>query len=328
MLPLLFPFIADTVIAPPPDYQDIFVNEWGVVVFSSMGTTLAGAPDENGNVIFGREPFGSLCVDAPVIWLHGAFIDSATLTVKTNQGWLTALYPEPDFTDAGERPVTASWDISAPPPLPLQQRPEIEVPAGIPFAWAMDFWRQAPGRDLFSSETGEYMGNFLYYEAGLPFWEPPDGIYDPKILAGYYSPEGLVITTGAEPSVGRIQLVPLPDGVGVSPDTEQPLSDEKICEIICGWAGGNLKSQEITALWQTWKPFFSVSEVIDSEYPVDVLYNDGLPADRRGSGQQWILFPLPWNVVESISSLHLDVHDSAERTITYNRLFLGLIRVY
>jgi hypothetical protein len=327
MLQFLFLLIIGTESAPPPDYQDIFVNEWGVVVFSAMGTTVAGAPDRNGNLIYGREPFGPISVDAPVIWLHGAFLESATLTVKANQGWLTAIYPEPDTTDAEARPTTASWEISAPPPIPFQHRPEFEEPSDIPFAWAMDFWREVPGRDLFSANNGEYMGNFLYYEAGLPFWEAPDGIYDPKTLAGYYAPEGLLITTGNIPSVQRIQLVQLPDGTGIPPASEQPLPDSIICKIVYGWAGGNLLAEEIVALWKTWQPFFTVPGA-DDECTIDMPYSDVLIADRRGQGQQWILFPLPWDVAEGISSIHLEVHDSVQRNITYNRLFLGLVRVY
>ncbi len=317
MLPLLFPFIADTVIAPLPDYTDLFVNEWGVVVFTSEGTTIAGAPDENGNVRFGRQVFGELLVDAPVIWIHGAFFEDATLTVKSLQGYLTTLFPEPDATLGNERPLVASWNISAPPPLPRRERPELVIPPDTPFGWAMGFWRDVPSLDLFSAGTGEYMANFLYYEAGIPYWELPDAIFDAKILAGYYAPDGLLITAGHDPRVERIQLIPLPDGSGTPAGMTDPLSDDDICAIICDWAGGNLKSEEITALWQTWKPFFEILS-IDDEYVLD----------RIGSDEQWILFPLPWDVVEEISTIHLEVHDTIDRNITYNRLFLGLVRVY
>ena len=317
MLPLLFPFMVDTVIAPPLDYEDLFVNEWGVVVFTSEGTTVTGAPDENGNVYYGRQVFGELCVDAPVIWIHGAFFEDATLTVKAVRGTLTALFPEPDETRGGELPVIASWNIAALPPRPLVERPEPVIPPHTPFSWAMGFWRDVPSLDLFSADDGEYMANFLYYEAGIPYWEVPSGIFDAKVLAGYYAPDGLLITAGDVPAVERIQLIPLPDGSGIPPGQTGQLSDDEICDIICGWAGGNLKSQEITALWQTWEPFFTTLS-LDDKYAFD----------RRESDEQWILFPLPWDVVEEISTIHLEVHDSIYREITYNRLFLGLVRVY
>ncbi len=327
MIPLLLPFLIDTVIAPPLDYEDLFVNEWGVVVFNYESATVAGAPDENGSVLYGRDVFsGSLCVDAPVIWIHGAYFDDATLTVKARQGALTELFPEPDATAGGSQPVSASWNISALVPESRRERPELVIPPGTPFGWAMGFWREVPSLDLFSPESGDYLGNFLYYEAGVPIWDGPSEIYDPRTLAGYYSTEGLIITAGAEPSVERIQLVPLPDGSGTPPGYEVHLTDEQVQEIICDWAGGNLKSQEISALWQTWKPFFTYPISID-RLTVNETTIDEITIDGRFQEETWILFPLPWDVVEGISSINLEVHDSVDREITYNRLFLGLVRV-
>ncbi len=314
MIPLLFPFLADTVIAPDPDFEDIFVNEWGVVVFTAGGTTVAGAPDENGDIYFGREPYGALMVDAPVVWIHGAFFEEATFTVEAMQGELTTLYPQPDTVLGDGMKTSASWNIACPLPAPFTALPDPPSSEGVPFGWAMDFWRRVPSRDIYSVETGNYLGNFLYYEAGIPFWEPPDMLYDAKLLAGHYSPEGLLITTGPVPSVETIQLIPLPDGTGGPAGA--PLNDSETCDHICGWAAGNLKSQEIEALWATWKPFFTKT----------ITCNEVVLADRRGTEEKWILFPLPWDVVEEISTINLDVpyhHGS----ITYNRLFLGLVRV-
>ncbi|MEA3266287.1 MAG: hypothetical protein U9P42_05020, partial [Candidatus Fermentibacteria bacterium] len=314
--------ITDTIVAPSVNYTDIFVNEWGVVVFTNEGTTIAGAPDENGNLYYGKEVFGDPEVDAPVIWIHGAFFEDATLTVKAVQGSLTALFPDPDVTlnNDNDRPISASWNISAPqPPSPLLgiERPELIIPQDTPFGWAMGFWGDVPSHDLFSAQNGDYMANFLYYEAAIPYWGPTDDIFDAKILAGFYAPDGLLITAGYDPQVERIQLIPLPDGAGIPASMQGHLSDEEVCDIICDWAGGNLKSEEITALWQTWEPFFKTMRV-DDEYALD----------RSGSNEQWILFPLPWDVVEQISTIHLEVHDSVEIDITYNRLFLGLVRLY
>ncbi len=313
MIPLLFPFLADTVIAPPMDYSEVFVNEWGVVVFTAGGTTVAGAPGEDGGLEFGREPFGPLLVDAPVIWIHGAFFQDATLTVKAVQGELTALYPEPHSVEDESYPVEAEWRISSPPPVPLTERPTPPEPGDLPFAWAMPLWRDVPSRDLFDHETGDYLGNFLYYEAGILFWNPPDDIYDPEILAGHYSPEGLAITVGDEPQVRRHTLVPLPGG---SSSADQ-LADDEVLEVICGWAGGRLKSQEIEALWNTWKPFFQTESACDE-----------LAYDRRGEGELWMLFPLPWDEVEKISTLELVIHGRPDLMVSYNRMFLGLVRVY
>ncbi|PIE53599.1 hypothetical protein CSA37_00070 [Candidatus Fermentibacteria bacterium] len=314
MLPLLF--LTDTVIAPDPDFEDIFVNEWGVVIFTSEGTTVAGAPDENGNVYFGREPYGLLEVDAPVVWIHGAPFQNATFTVRANQGELTALYPEPDIVQGDDMKSAASWIISGEfyrPPLEEAEPPDT---SGVPFAWAMPFWREVPSMDIYSSKDDEYLGNFLYYEAGILFWEPPDDLYDPKLLAGYYSPEGLLIATGEEPSVERINLVPLPDGTGSARGSV--LNDDQVCQILCGWAGSSLKSSEIEALWNTWKPFFTTETVCDKQ---------ALDLSTGSTPEKWILFPLPCEEIEKISSITLETGEEFSGTVNYNRFFLGLVRL-
>jgi hypothetical protein len=180
----------------------------------------------------------------------------------------------------------------------------------------MEYWQKVPSMELYFPASEEYRSNFLYYEIGIPYWNPPEGVYQARTLAGYYAPDGLLITVGNNPDVERIQLIPLPDGSGVPTDMAGELSDEDICTIICDWGGNTLKSEEITALWQTWKPFF-VTDIMDDEFPLD----------SRVDNEQWIMFPLPWDVVEQYSTLNLEVHDDIDRDITYNRLFLGLVRV-
>jgi hypothetical protein len=314
MLPLLFPFMVDTVEMPPPDFSDLFVNEWGVVVFNTDGTTVAGAPDQYGDINGSRQVYGDLAVDAPVIWIHGAFFEDATLSVKIPHGSLTTIFPKPDATAGEETAVAASWRISASPSV--LTRPALVVPPGTPFEWAMEYWREVPSMELYSLDSGEYMSNFLYYEAGIPNWNPPEGVYEAKTLAGYYATDGLLITVGDTPEVERIQLIPLPDGSGTPADMAGEQNDDSICAIICDWGGNNLKSEEISALWQTWKPFFVSGSIYDES-----------SWDRRDTNEQWILFPLPWDAVENYSTIHLEVHDLIDREITYNRLFLGLVRV-
>lgn len=315
MLPLLIPFLLDTVVVPPPQSHDVFVHEWGVVVFSSEGAYITGAPGEDGELRFGGEPFGPVLVDAPVVWIHGAPFLEATFTVTANQGVLTTLHPDPrgenePFQDR------ASWRISSPPPRPMTERPEHPCAGDVPFAWAMDFWRSVPSRDLYSAETGQYLGNFLYYEASIPRWQPPENAYDPMTLAGHYSPEGLVISTGTEPAVERVRLVPLPDGTG-STRMDGRLEDREVRNILCDWAAGGLKSSEVDALWSTWKPFFQTGSVTDEAL-----------ADREGREERWILFPLPPDEAERVSSISLEIDDEGLTQIHYSRLFLGLVRVY
>jgi hypothetical protein len=60
MLPILFPILADTVVAPVDDFTLIRVHEWGVVTFTSVGTSVTGAPEDT----YGFDPFGMVLVDA------------------------------------------------------------------------------------------------------------------------------------------------------------------------------------------------------------------------------------------------------------------------
>lgn len=298
MLTLLLPFLADTVVAPM-DNTLIRVHEWGVVSFTSFGTEAAGAPGDT----YGFDPFGMVCVDAPVVWFHGSPF-SGTFTARAGMGFVSVAYPEPTEGFEGATPQMVSWRIEGRNPVPFDEAPTPDVPGNTPFLWAMDHWRDVPCLDLFDAE-GNYLDRFLYYETLIP-----DGIQarmntvvvDGRHLAGLFSPEGLLIVTGAEPKIHVYSIIPLPV---LTYALRLPLESTDVHEKICDWAGGNLKSQEIAALWNTWEPFFRER-----------------PADER-----WLLFPLPPETVESISSISLILDYSYATMIEYHRLFLGLVRL-
>lgn len=316
MLTLLLPFLADT-IAAPVDNTLIRVHEWGVVSFTSLGTEAAGAPGGT----YGFDPFGMVCVDAPVVWFHGSPF-TGTFTARAGMGFVSAAYPEPTEGFEGATPQTVSWLIEGRSPVPFDEAPHRNsaaavndvldnrnpvphVPENTPFLWAMDHWRDVPCLDLFDGE-GNYLDRFLYYETLIP-----DGIQarmntvveDGRHLAGLFSPEGLLITTGEESEVFVYIIIPLPV---LTDALRLPLESSDVQEKLCDWAGGNLKSQEIAALWNTWEPFFR----------------------ERPAGERWLLFPLPPETVESISNISLSVDNSYyEAMVEYHRLFLGLVRL-
>jgi hypothetical protein len=78
-----------------------------------------------------------------------------------------------------------------------------------------------------------------------------------------------------------------------------------VLEKLCDWGGGNLKSQEIEALWNTWEPFFRA----------------------RPLGERWLLFPLPPATVEQISTVNLSLEAPGFGRVEYHRMFLGLVRL-
>lgn len=299
MLTLLLPFLADTVVVPV-DETLIRVHEWGVVSFTSFGTEAAGAPGGT----YGFDPFGMVCVDAPVVWFHGSPF-SGTFTARAGMGFVSVAYPEPSEGFDVPTPQAVSWRVEGRYPVPFDEAPSPEVPENTPFAWAMDNWRDVPCLDLFG-DGGRYLDRFLYYETLIP-----DGIQarmntvveDGRQLAGLFSPEGLLVTTGEESEVHVYCIIPLPV---LTDALRLPLDGSAVQEKLCDWAGGNLKSEEIAALWNTWGPFFR----------------------QRPAGERWLLFPLPPETVEGISNISLSVDSPFQDVeVEYHRLFLGLVRV-
>ncbi len=299
MLPILFPILADTVVAPVDDFTLIRVHEWGVVTFTSVGTSVTGAPEDT----YGFDPFGMVLVDAPVVWFHGAPF-SGTFTARAEMGFISAAYPEPHGEFQGMTPVAAAWRIEGRMPVPFEEAPSPDVPENTPFAWAMDHWRDVPCLDLYTAD-GDYLDRFLYYETAIP-----DGLHarmntvveDGRQLAGFFSPEGILLETGPEPVARVFRIIPLP----ADRETARlPLERDGVLEKLCDWGGGNLKSQEIEALWNTWEPFFRA----------------------RPLGERWLLFPLPPATVEQISTVNLSLEAPGFGRVEYHRMFLGLVRL-
>ncbi len=298
MLPILFPFLADTVM-PPEDFTMIRVHEWGVVTFSSSGTTATGAPEDT----YGFDPFGMVLVDAPVVWFHGAPF-TGTFTARAEMGFISAAYPEPRGKPQDAAPIAAVWRIEGRMPRPFEKVPSPVVPENTPFAWAMEHWRDVPCLDLYGDDGG-YLDRFLYYETAIPdgFHARMNTVVENGIqLAGFFSPEGLILETGPEPAVNEFRIVPLP---GREENARLPLERDGVLAKLCGWAGGNLKSQEIEALWNTWEPFFM----------------------ERPRGERWLLFPLPPATVGQISTISLIPESPGVGDVEYHRLFLGLVRL-
>jgi hypothetical protein len=77
-------------------------------------------------------------------------------------------------------------------------------------------------------------------------------------------------------------------------------------EVLCVWGGGNLKSEELSALWTSWEGLL-----------IESLWSEG---------GCWLLFPLPDEMVEGFSELRLEP-DQTWLSVEYNRLLLGLVRL-
>jgi len=307
MIPLLFPILADT-IAVPIDYGTVYVHEWGVVCFEEPDQEVVGVRWEP--VLFPDEPPYDYGVEAPVVWFHGSSC-TGTFTVSTPEGWLTELYPLPDGTEGVFPPdiisedfppliTSARWSIRLDGPEPSEEEP---VPTGgsLPFEWAMEYWRGVPSKWLYRESDG-FVDRFIYYECGLP--ADFDGLFKREegsiVFDEGWSGEGLVLISGEMPGMLSVHL----EGEFAMPAISgfHPASSDSIRKVVSGWAGGMLKPEEIDALWNTW---------------------EGTLFAPPG---KWLLFPLPSDVTERISTISF-TPDDCWIDVVYERLFLGLIRI-
>lgn len=316
MIGLLFAALADTIMVPV-ESEIVLVHEWGVVEMDTYSTLAYGAPIDSGNPLYYDLDY---CVEAPVVWFHGTDF-TGELTVKSPGGHLTMTYPDPDTAefDTTGLPVSAVWSLQGYSAILTEQTP---VPAedllmieeavlleweGMPeqpstgFDWAMDIWRSVSSLRL-AGTTGNWKESFIYYECEVDelFGTPPAGAGLDWLVRNLDVPV-VIFRSGPE----AYSLMYPAQMTGEIPSIEERDFDaydrELMMETLCSWAGGGFKSEEIVALLDTWE-----------EKLTTVPY-----------GQTIVLFPIPMEYYDRISTLSLETDQGHE--VSYKRLFLGLI---
>lgn len=309
MIPLLFSLVVDTVIVNP-DFETVRVHEWGVIQMDYGFQEAVGAewcyPDDHGVFHSGE----LMVVDAPVVWFHGPAF-TGTFTVEIMNGSLTTRYPEPDHIEymfvpqridvPGEWAVWEDLTFTAPTPADglladdkiADARCEMES-----FGWAVPWWRQVPSLTI-TRESDGWSDQFIYYECTTGYLPVNDEAVYRNWTDSYRGPALIFAWDENELVSKRAEIGDTIDIPGVY------ISVEQIEETLCGWAGNNLKSEEIEALWLTWEP------VIRGRCS---MY-----------GEKVLLFPLPDDVVNSISRLILETDQGF--SVEYYRLFLGLTAI-
>ena len=307
MIPLLFSVLVDTVVVDP-DFESVRVHEWGVVQLDNSYLTATGAEwcflDENGEFQSGE----LLIVDAPVVWFHGPDF-TGSFTVDIVDGEATLRYPRPldvivtsaSSPDMALTSEVVQWtDLSFRNEVDAVDRISSLVDSEIEnFEWALPFWRDVPALTI-TREADGWSDNFLYYECSVAQLPPNLGKPEEEgCIAGYYGPALLFSFENDELLAQRANVS---DQFDVSGGY---LTDDQIRETLCHWAGSNLKTEEIAALWSTWEP----------------------PIRGRCSfyGQHVLIFPLADHVVESISRLNLVTDQGI--FVEYHRLFLGMTSI-
>ena len=316
MFALMLAALADTVFVPV-DIDIVLLHEWGVVEIDTYSSFAVGAPTGEELPLFYDIDY---CVEAPVVWFHGSDF-TGKLTVTSPEGHLTVTYPEPDRVeqDPAGMPVQAVWSLEGhsvflteQTPLPVEEIPMVEEevmvdgerlvePPSTGFDWARDLWRRVPSLGLVGT-TGNWRESFIYYESQVDdlFGTPPDDAGYDWLVRDLDVP-AMVFMSGPE----ALSLMCPVDMTGEMPSlTEgdfEVYDREVMLAMLCSWAGGGFKSEEITALLDTWERRLTT-----------VPY-----------GENVVLFPIPMEYWDRISTLTLETEQGYD--VEYKRLFLGLI---
>ncbi len=287
MFPLI-PLLVDTAIAVDNPNALHIAHEWGVVVFEQSGSVYCGGPEH----LEWMDP-GDACAEAPVVWIHGEpFQGSFIVTVPDGES-ITFTHPQPSSSTSDN----VRWNISAALPESYEESPP---PYSGPYEWALESWRSVPSIPLTIHGTGE-VEKFLYYECTvnpqltekLFHWGMSGNpVIDNEAIqeALYFTPYGIfpVELTGGE-------FIPL--DLPMAGETDPELAEETFCR----WADSMLKSSEIEALWETWRPVFSEED------------------------SYWLVFPIPEACHNGISSISLETGRYGD--VEYHRLFLGAVEL-
>ncbi len=309
MIPLMFAAaLVDTVIAPPPDWNTIYVHEWGAITFAEE-VIFGAAPSSD---LFGEygypDEWDEPVARAPVVYFYGASFQG-TFTVTVPAGTFIETWPNPEsLTALGpmQLPNTsrAVWTISGTSweELIITDTPAGRVELNVS-PEILDIWRWPSSFLLeFADGTRE---KFVYYECAL---EPisNDDFY-PALLTDtgtILSPEYNGELIRFIKSEGKVIIDPdtLSSGTHHQIQQADECGDMDILETLCSWAGGTMKSDEINAMWTTWE---------------DWIYSGSWTGDTL------LIFPLPDETVERMSSITLET--SEDHDIEYSRFYLGII---
>jgi len=279
--------IAVTAVNPGDGDIVTSVHEWGVVVFEENRLpAICGGPWDSSVENTEYEAVA----EAPVVWIYGEPFQGTFTVTPGDSETITSVYPAPDVFDGN----SVQWEV-----VTTTGVEESLLYTG-PYAWAMEYWEIVPSLLLYNSYSGATV-NFLYYEctAGEEFtgnlfeWNSSGN----PIFTQDLVEEALLFTPyGVAPvAVTRDEFVL----------RDFPLTGETDPELVpntfARWVSQGLTSPEITALWDTWKPAFTEE------------------------GSYWLVFPVPEEYNNGISTISLETSD--HREVEYERLFLGAIRL-
>lgn len=304
MVELLFAALIDTTIAVV-DPGTVYVHEWGAVTFTEEQVFFGTAPLEDGiPAPIPPDHWDEPLARAPVVYFYGAPF-TGTFLVNVASGAFVETSPQPvSLSDGRGMPdlpetYTALWSVAAEPASGGSSGRESDAPACIP-ADLLESWRRPPSHEIeFSSGAVE---KFIYYECALT---PTDSSsFLPVLFADGHAllePGYSGQTVRFSRNDGGVGAALFEAGLPVRRVSLEEGSPEMV-EILCDWAGGTMKTEELEALWDTWR---------------------GWVTGGDWTGEELFLFPFPAGTVERMTTIQL-IPDQTLRVET-TRFFVGFV---
>ncbi|MBD3370938.1 hypothetical protein GF402_11340 [Candidatus Fermentibacteria bacterium] len=302
MIPFLYFALADTVIVEPPD-EMVSVHEWGVIELDESQAGAVGVPDGYVDAEQYYHQGEEMQVRAPVVWFHGAEC-SGIFSVELRNGCFDELMPNPDSIAhlaipgvEGSDVVIAFWRdlklVEEQIPIDGMQGASLD---GGPFqldcfTYAVPMWRDVPAHYVLHP-GGQYQDRFIYYESSMSL---------PSALSGeYYNCQGEALVFFADDD--KLACVRGDPAAEMDLDGYR-LANEDVLSTLCDWGDNQLESEEVLALWRTWRPVLRTRCELE--------------------GETVILFPLTPEQEDVVSKIEF-VPDEDWVDVRYERLLLGL----
>ncbi len=302
MLELIFAAaLMDTVIAPV-GYGTVYVHEWGAVTFTEENVIFGANPLTDPNSDFippyqWEEPVAR----APIVYFYGAEF-SGRFTVSVHSGNFIETVPFPDnLVSTSPMPpqqsCNAAWEISG---TTLNQEYLVGEYSCVS-SDMLEIWRNPPSYVLeFNDGSRE---KFIYYECALIPSSEND--FYPALLQDngavlhpdYAGPAMCFVKDGETVTLNRIAGDDPLQGVITASGPQNIFP-----EILCDWAGGTMKSEELVSMWDTWESW---------------IY------DGSWSGDTLLVFPLPKSTIEGMTTISLSTNEYHD--VVYSRFYLGII---
>jgi hypothetical protein len=286
MLGLMLAAVCDTVIAPPPEMDVVRVHEWGVVWFGETRVAATADPASAWEMS-GEDPDPMYLAEAPVVYIHGPdFTGSLEVTAETG----SFLVNHPEASGMTETSLTWRFDAYSEP-----EGEEAFPPPDLSAEWPVELWRDVPASLL--RFDGGAVERFIYYETGIPVTAFPSA----REIIAQDRPDGALLVMRDSSGLHYAETDPAGIPTRIIDMRFAPLEDDVALEHLCGWADGQLKTEEVRALWKSWDDY-----LLEGDWEGDVM----------------LLFPLARARIDRISRLTLQTDQGYRRE--YHRLFVGM----